>query len=89
MEKKNYLCECETNQLAEALNKFFQRKIDIPRIKHGQKQTIETLINEEALLFAKYLRGQRKIWFPRDYFSILKLKWCKCIFQKIQNYIPL
>jgi len=31
----------------------------------GEKQEIETLINEEALLFAKYLRNERKIWTPR------------------------
>jgi hypothetical protein len=28
-------------------------------------QTIETLINEEALLFAKYLREEKKEWLPR------------------------
>lgn len=28
----------------------------IPRIKVGERQTIETPINEEALLLAKYLR---------------------------------
>ena len=30
----------------------------------GKKQTIETLINEEALLFAKYLRHERETWKP-------------------------
>jgi hypothetical protein len=28
--------------------------------KVGERQTIETLINEEALLFAKYLSGEKK-----------------------------
>jgi hypothetical protein len=28
-------------------------------------QIVETLINEEALLFAKYLRAERKNWIPR------------------------
>ena len=28
-------------------------------------QTLETLINEEAQLFAKYLRGEAKTWIPR------------------------
>jgi len=28
-------------------------------------QTLETLINEEAQLFAKYLRGERKTWVPK------------------------
>jgi len=46
-------------------NAFFESFVDIPRIKHGERQTIETLINEEAQLFAKYLRGEAKVWAPR------------------------
>jgi len=38
--------------------------VDIPRIKVGKKQTVETLINEEALLFARFLRGKRVTWIP-------------------------
>jgi len=34
-------------------------------MKVGERQTIETLINEEALLFAKYLRGEIGNWAPR------------------------
>ena len=34
-------------------------------IKVGKKQTFETLVNEEALLFAKYLREEKKDWKPR------------------------
>jgi len=47
------------------LNGYFESKVEIPRIKHGDRQTIETLINEEALLFAKYLRNEQRIWIPR------------------------
>lgn len=65
MGKKIHLCEFETNELAEDLNKFFDRIVEIPRIKHGYRQTIDTLISEEALLFAKYLRNERKEWQPR------------------------
>jgi hypothetical protein len=39
--------------------------VEIPRIRVGAKQEIETLINEEAFLFAKYLRGERPPWIPR------------------------
>jgi hypothetical protein len=39
--------------------------VEIPRIRIGARQEIETLINEEALLFAKYLRGERAVWIPR------------------------
>lgn len=31
------------------LNEYFELMVEIPRIKVGKKQTIETLINEEAL----------------------------------------
>jgi hypothetical protein len=31
----------------------------------GKKQEIETLINEEALLFGMYLRNEKKDWIPR------------------------
>jgi hypothetical protein len=65
MGKKIHLCEYETNDLAEGLNNLFEKTVEIPRIKHGNKQTIDTLINEEALLFAKYLRNEQKDWNPR------------------------
>jgi hypothetical protein len=31
----------------------------------GEKQELETLINEEAMLLAKYLRNERDTWSPR------------------------
>jgi hypothetical protein len=39
--------------------------VEVKRLRNGEHQTIETLINEEALLFAKYLRGESKSWIPR------------------------
>jgi hypothetical protein len=35
--------------------------VETPRIKVGKMQTIETLINEEALLLAKYLRKEIRL----------------------------
>ena len=35
---------------------------EAPRIRIGKRQEVETLINEEALLFAKYLRNERETW---------------------------
>jgi hypothetical protein len=32
----------------------------VARIKQGNRQTIDTLISEEALLLAKYLRNEKK-----------------------------
>ena len=65
MGKRIHLCEYETDSLADGLDGLFNREVEIPRIKHGKKQTIETLINEEALLLAKYLRHERTSWNPR------------------------
>jgi hypothetical protein len=65
MSKKIHLKEYETDSLAEDLNNFFERMVDVERIKVGKRQTIDTLICEEALLFAKYLRNERKVWTPR------------------------
>jgi hypothetical protein len=47
------------------LNAIFESKVEIPRIKVEKKQTVETLIKEEALLFARFLRNERKIWRAR------------------------
>ena len=47
------------------LEDFFRSKVDIPLIRHGERQRIGTLINEEALLLEKYLRDERKEWTPR------------------------
>jgi hypothetical protein len=62
---KIYFCEYEAESLAEGLNGLFNRIVDVPRIKHGNGQTIETLISEEALLFAQHLRNEKKEWIPR------------------------
>ena len=51
--------------MMKALEGFFESKVDIPLIRHGKRQRIETLINEEALLLAKYLRGEKTDWAPR------------------------
>jgi len=34
--------------LSPCLNGVFENTVEIPRIKHGNKQTLDTLINEEA-----------------------------------------
>jgi CRISP-associated protein Cas1 len=65
MGKKIHLKEYETDSLAEDLNAFFDRMINVARIKVGNRQTIDTLINEEALLLAKCLRNERNNWMPR------------------------
>ena len=65
MGKRIHLCEFETEDLAEGLNSIFERPVEIPRIRHGRKQKLDTLINEEAYLFAQYLRNEKQEWNPR------------------------
>ena len=63
--KREYLDDVETKDFTAKLSDYFETMVEVPRIRIGERQTIETLINEEALLFAKYLRHERKDWNPR------------------------
>ena len=60
-----YLNDVQTRDLMRQLDKFFESIVEIPGMQVGKKQTVETLINEEALVFAKYLRNKRTMWIPR------------------------
>jgi hypothetical protein len=63
--KREYLNDSLTHGLVKSLNGYFQTKIEIPRIRVGKKQEIETLINEEAMLLGMYLRNEKKDWISR------------------------
>jgi CRISPR-associated protein Cas1 len=63
--KRQYLNGAKNKEFLKRLNLYFRSKVEIPRIKVGKKQEIETLIAEEALLFAKYLREETEGWNPR------------------------
>jgi hypothetical protein len=63
--KREYINDSLTHSLMGSLNDYFKTKVEIPRIRIGKTQEIETLINEEALLFAMYLRNERQTWSPR------------------------
>jgi CRISPR-associated endonuclease Cas1 len=63
--KRMFLREELASQLIDKLHQHFRSAIAVPRIRRGEKQEIETLINEEALLLAKYLRGEKPAWHPR------------------------
>ena len=58
-------CVTGTRHFTEKQNNHFGTVVKISRIKIGNRQTIETLIIEEASLFAKYLRNEKKEWIPR------------------------
>jgi hypothetical protein len=48
--KREYLNNVETKGFTAKLNNYFETYVEIPRIKVGERQTIETLINEEAFV---------------------------------------
>jgi CRISPR-associated protein Cas1 len=63
--KREYLNDSQTRDLLNGLNKYFKSMIRIPRIRMGEQQEIETLLSEEALLLAKYLRNEKTDWISR------------------------
>jgi hypothetical protein len=57
--------DSETSEFMRGINAFFESMVGVKRIRNGEHQTLETLINEETLIFTKYLRGEAKTWVPR------------------------
>jgi hypothetical protein len=55
----------QTRELTREFHDYFREKVNVSRIKHGKRQEIESMINEEAFLLARYLRDERKAWTPR------------------------
>ena len=63
--KREDLNDTKTREMMRELQDFFETKIEIPLIRYGKRQRIETLVNEEALLLAKYIRKESNEWIPR------------------------
>ena len=62
---RGYFSDAKTREMLKSLNRYLVGKVQVPRIRIGNRQTIETLINEEALSLAKFLRDERKACMPR------------------------
>jgi hypothetical protein len=63
--QREYLNNSKTSDFTSKLYQYFELMVEIPRMKHGKRQTVETLINEEAFLLAQYLRDEQETWSPR------------------------
>ena len=63
--KREYLKDAETSRMMKELDEFFLSRVEIPAMRHGNSQAVETLISEEALLLSKYLRNEINNWIPR------------------------
>lgn len=57
---------------ARELESYFESRVEIPLIRHGKRQMLETLINEEALLLAKHLRDKNCNWTPRIVYTTVE-----------------
>jgi CRISPR/Cas system-associated endonuclease Cas1 len=60
-----FLDHPNTNNLIKSIEKYFEKTVDIPRIRKGKRQTLDTLINEECSLLAMFLRDEKSEWIPR------------------------
>lgn len=60
-----FLNRAETKKFVNALHEFLHQHVKIERFRHGSRQQIETLISEEAFLFAQYIRKEKSTWQPR------------------------
>jgi CRISPR-associated protein Cas1 len=63
--QREYLNNSKTSDLTRKLYDYFESTVEIDRMRHGKRQTVETLINEEAFLLAQYLRDEQEAWSPR------------------------
>jgi len=63
--KRQYINDVKTRDLMRRIDAYFLTNVDLPRIRMGERQEIETLISEEALLLARYLRDEKPNWNPR------------------------
>jgi len=59
--KREYLSDSETKILLIEINRYFVSRVEVRRIRNGEHQSDETLINEEARLFEKCLRKRLRI----------------------------
>lgn len=62
---RQFLCEQKTRDFRRRLEGSFHMDVEIPRSETGRRQELRTLINDEALRFAKYIRNETKTWSPR------------------------
>ena len=61
-----YLKHGKTNVLVEGLSDFFGSRVDVATMRNrGKSQTLNTLLSQEASLFAMFLRGEKSEWKPR------------------------
>lgn len=69
--------------LVRGLDEMFRKQIDVLRIRHGSRQTLETLINEEARAAEINYEATDRCYML---FSVKSQGAWSTIFQKTQNF---
>jgi len=57
--KRQYLKDSLTRQMVRGLDEYFRSRVEIPAMRHGSSQAVETLINEETLRARRYESEER------------------------------
>lgn len=92
--KQESIHKQRNKEFLDLLENYFQTTVNVPRVKHGKRQEIESVINEEAMFLASSIRGKR-IWEPRivplhtiafSKFEMDKMK-TKIAFQPFFNFV--
>lgn len=65
--------------MVKKLDSFFS-EVEIPRIKHGNRQILDTLISEETILLAKCIRLESKAWSPKLTLKLRKVNFLYKLF---------
>ncbi|MFC1803249.1 hypothetical protein ACFL0D_04695 [Thermoproteota archaeon] len=60
--------DVKTREMMRELQNYFETEVKTPLIRHGKRQRIEILINEEALLLAARARSFTSFmkWYGKD-----------------------
>jgi len=70
--KREYLNHEKTRELTKKLNRLWEKMVKVERIEgYGKRTTVETWINEEALLFAR-AKGNKFLKQFRGLLDVLK-----------------
>jgi CRISPR-associated endonuclease Cas1 len=63
--KREYLNKIKNREFLTQLEDYFQQYVSIRRVRMGRNQRLNSLIAEEALQLARYLRSEIEQWIPR------------------------
>jgi CRISP-associated protein Cas1 len=64
--KRMYLNNEKTREFMNDLENVFKESVHVATVRaKGKQQRFETLINEESMLLAKYVRNEKEEWCPR------------------------